>query len=200
MCSALARRFPQRPDRGVAAEKWTSREDERLLTGKGRYVADIGVPGCLDAAFVRSDVAHGVLCEVDCTAARAVPGVVGAWSAGDLPELPPSARPSRARGAGWPGRSAPPARNTGLYHGPHGARIAAAPPARPGTAPEGRNRATTDRDGPPRAGIARPRPGNSPRGPESRDHEPGQPPRAGIAGDPAVPPYAGAVSRRDTAR
>ncbi|MFJ5533968.1 hypothetical protein [Streptomyces sp. NPDC093261] len=186
MCSTRARRFPQRHDRGVAVEKWTSREDERLLTGKGRYVADIRVPGCLDAAFVRSDVAHGVLREVDCTAARAVPGVVGAWSAGDLPELPPSAGPSRARGAGWPGRSAPPAPNTGLYHGRHGARIAAAPPARPGTAPEGRNRASTDRD--------------SPRGPESRDHDPGQPPRAGIAGDPAVPPYAAAVSRRDTAR
>ncbi|GHK03948.1 hypothetical protein SY2F82_57450 [Streptomyces sp. Y2F8-2] len=35
-------------------ERWTRREDERLLTGKGRYVADIHVPGCLDAAFVRS--------------------------------------------------------------------------------------------------------------------------------------------------
>ncbi|MFF3517148.1 xanthine dehydrogenase family protein molybdopterin-binding subunit [Streptomyces sp. NPDC002573] len=70
-------------------EKWARREDERLLTGKGRYVADIRVPGCLDAAFVRSPVAHGVLREVDCTAARAVPGVAGAWSAADLPELPP---------------------------------------------------------------------------------------------------------------
>lgn len=70
-------------------EKWARREDERLLTGKGRYVADIRVTGCLDAAFVRSPVAHGVLREVDCTAARAVPGVAGAWSAADLPELPP---------------------------------------------------------------------------------------------------------------
>jgi carbon-monoxide dehydrogenase large subunit len=70
-------------------EQWTRREDERLVTGKGRYVADIHVPGCLDAAFVRSEVAHGTLRTVDCAAAREVPGVVGAWSAADLPDLPP---------------------------------------------------------------------------------------------------------------
>ncbi|RMB84276.1 aldehyde oxidase [Streptomyces shenzhenensis] len=60
-----------------------------MLSGKGRYVADISVPGCLDAAFVRSPVAHGALRAVDCTAAREVPGVAGAWSAADLPDLPP---------------------------------------------------------------------------------------------------------------
>ncbi|MFC4587614.1 xanthine dehydrogenase family protein molybdopterin-binding subunit [Sphaerisporangium corydalis] len=68
--------------------RWARREDERLLTGRGRYVADIRVPGCLDAVFVRSGVAHGVLREVDCTAAREVPGVAGAWSAADLMDLP----------------------------------------------------------------------------------------------------------------
>ncbi|MFF4685032.1 xanthine dehydrogenase family protein molybdopterin-binding subunit [Streptomyces sp. NPDC001307] len=38
---------------------------------------------------MRSKVAHGVLRAVDCTAARDVAGVVGAWSAADLPDLPP---------------------------------------------------------------------------------------------------------------
>ncbi|WP_338672476.1 xanthine dehydrogenase family protein molybdopterin-binding subunit [Streptomyces sp. SCSIO 30461] len=71
--------------------QWTRREDERLLTGKGRYVADIDVPGCLEAAFMRSTVAHGLLRAVDCTVAREVPGVLGAWSAADLPYLPPVA-------------------------------------------------------------------------------------------------------------
>jgi aerobic carbon-monoxide dehydrogenase large subunit len=70
-------------------ERWTRREDERLLTGRGRYVADIKVSECLDAAFVRSDIAHGMLRAVNCEAARKVPGVVGAWSAADLPDLPP---------------------------------------------------------------------------------------------------------------
>ncbi|MFI9839232.1 xanthine dehydrogenase family protein molybdopterin-binding subunit [Nonomuraea sp. NPDC051941] len=69
-------------------EHWSRREDERLLTGAGRYVADIHVPGCLDAAFVRSDVAHGILRKVDCSVACEVPGVVGAWSAAELADLP----------------------------------------------------------------------------------------------------------------
>ncbi|MFK4264065.1 xanthine dehydrogenase family protein molybdopterin-binding subunit [Streptomyces milbemycinicus] len=68
--------------------RWTRREDERLLTGRGRYVADMAVPGCLDTVFVRSDVAHGVLRTVDCSAARRVAGVTGVWSAADLSELP----------------------------------------------------------------------------------------------------------------
>ncbi|MEU7769023.1 xanthine dehydrogenase family protein molybdopterin-binding subunit [Nocardia sp. NPDC049190] len=68
------------------------REDERFLTGAGRYVADIEVPGCLDAAFVRSPVAHGTLRTIDCTAARRVPGVVGVWSGADLEGMPACAR------------------------------------------------------------------------------------------------------------
>ncbi|MEO3858767.1 xanthine dehydrogenase family protein molybdopterin-binding subunit [Acrocarpospora sp. B8E8] len=67
---------------------WSRREDERLLTGGGRYVADLVVPGCLDAVFVRSRLAHGVLSAVDCSAARRVMGVVGAWSAADFPSGP----------------------------------------------------------------------------------------------------------------
>jgi carbon-monoxide dehydrogenase large subunit len=75
---------------------WTRREDERLLTGEGRYVADIEVPGCLDAVFVRSKVGHGALREVDCAAAREVPGVVGAWSAVDLTDMPACAQSAAA--------------------------------------------------------------------------------------------------------
>ncbi|MFF3729182.1 hypothetical protein ACFYXM_02330 [Streptomyces sp. NPDC002476] len=77
-------------------KQWTRREDERLLTGRGRYVADIEVPGCLDAVFVRSDVGHGTVRDVDCRAAREMPGVAGAWSAADLSALP-SCGPTAAR-------------------------------------------------------------------------------------------------------
>ncbi|WP_157520448.1 xanthine dehydrogenase family protein molybdopterin-binding subunit [Herbidospora daliensis] len=79
---------------------WLRREDERLLTGAGRFVADLRVPACLDAVFVRSEVAHGVLREADCSAAREVPGVAGAWSAADLPDLPPMPLGEPARE--WP--------------------------------------------------------------------------------------------------
>ncbi|MFC4529646.1 xanthine dehydrogenase family protein molybdopterin-binding subunit [Sphaerisporangium dianthi] len=75
----------------------TRREDERLLTGHGRYVADIDVPGCLAAVFVRSTVAHGRLREVDCAPAMEVPGVVGAWSAAGLPRLATCAMPAADR-------------------------------------------------------------------------------------------------------
>ncbi|MEV0401867.1 hypothetical protein [Actinoallomurus sp. NPDC050550] len=65
-------------------EQWTRREDRRLLTGHGRFVADIAVPGCLDAVFVRSRIAHGVVRGVDCAAAREVPGRRRAGAEGAL--------------------------------------------------------------------------------------------------------------------
>lgn len=90
----------------VGPEGLTRREDARLLTGRGRFVADVVVPGRLDLAFVRPRVAHAELCAVDCSPARGVPGVVGAWSAADLPDLPrvPSGMSSRQAVAGrdWP--------------------------------------------------------------------------------------------------
>ncbi|MET8412856.1 xanthine dehydrogenase family protein molybdopterin-binding subunit [Streptomyces sp. NPDC005195] len=84
--------MPARPQahkyRGAIVDQWARREDARLLTGNGRYVADIDVPGCLDAVFVRSKLGHGALRDVDCAAAREVAGVAGAWSAADLSDLP----------------------------------------------------------------------------------------------------------------
>lgn len=60
------------------------REDPRLLTGRGRFVDDIALPGMLHAQFVRSTVAHGEITSVDLTAVRDVPGVVAAFAADDL--------------------------------------------------------------------------------------------------------------------
>ncbi|MFD9029672.1 xanthine dehydrogenase family protein molybdopterin-binding subunit [Streptomyces sp. NPDC059567] len=60
------------------------REDPRLLTGRGRFVDDIELPGMLHAQFVRSTVAHGVITDVDLTDVRRVPGVVAAYTAADL--------------------------------------------------------------------------------------------------------------------
>src|SRR5262245_54742766 len=63
------------------------REDPRLITGRGRYVDDLRPEGCLHAVFARAHTAHALLQDVDLTAARAVPGVVGAFAAADL-DLP----------------------------------------------------------------------------------------------------------------
>ena len=52
------------------------KEDLRLLTGQGKYLADIVLPGMLHAVFVRSDYAHARILSIDTSAARALPGVV----------------------------------------------------------------------------------------------------------------------------
>ena len=51
------------------------RQDDRLLRGQGRYVADINPPGVLAARFVRSHEAHAAVEGVDVEAAAAAEGV-----------------------------------------------------------------------------------------------------------------------------
>jgi aerobic carbon-monoxide dehydrogenase large subunit len=65
------------------------REDRRLLTGRGEFIADLRLPGMLHAAFVRSEVAHGRIRSVDLSRARAAPGVVYAIAGPELMELLP---------------------------------------------------------------------------------------------------------------
>ena len=60
----------------IAAERYTGAsikrsEDPRILTGRGRYVDDLKLPGMLHAAFVRSPLAHGRVLAVDVSAAQA---------------------------------------------------------------------------------------------------------------------------------
>jgi len=59
------------------------KEDRRLVTGHGRYVDDVVLPGQLHLAFRRSDVAAGRLVSVDVSAA-ALPGVVRVFTAEDI--------------------------------------------------------------------------------------------------------------------
>lgn len=59
-------------------------EDPPLVTGKGRYVADMTPADALHAAFVRSPTAHAVVSHVDIQAARDLSGVVDVLVASDL--------------------------------------------------------------------------------------------------------------------
>ena len=52
------------------------REDRRLLTGQGQFVADLVLPRMLHAVLVRSPVAHARIRSVDLSRAAAAPGVV----------------------------------------------------------------------------------------------------------------------------
>src|SRR3989442_3020814 len=47
-------------------------EDPRLLSGRGRFAADIDLPGMLHAAFVRSPHAHALIRSIDAAAARQI--------------------------------------------------------------------------------------------------------------------------------
>ncbi len=59
-------------------------EDQRFLTGGGRYVDDIAPDGALFAYFLRSNVAHGDIAELALDDARDMPGVALVVAAADL--------------------------------------------------------------------------------------------------------------------
>ena len=54
------------------------REDPTLLTGRGQYVGDVKLPGCLHARFVRSSEPHAKF-QVDLSEAAAAAGVVAVY-------------------------------------------------------------------------------------------------------------------------
>jgi carbon-monoxide dehydrogenase large subunit len=59
-------------------------EDRPLLTGAGRYVADLRFPDMLEAAFVRSPHAHAVIRGINASAARRHPGVHAVLTLADI--------------------------------------------------------------------------------------------------------------------
>ncbi|MEV0233771.1 xanthine dehydrogenase family protein molybdopterin-binding subunit [Nonomuraea sp. NPDC050786] len=63
------------------------REDARLLTGKGRYVGAVRLPGTVHAYVVRSPIAHGRLAGCDAKAAWAVEGVLDVITPADAAGL-----------------------------------------------------------------------------------------------------------------
>jgi len=64
-------------------------EDPPLVTGRGRYAADISFPRQLCMRVVRSTFAHGRLKGIDTSAAKAAAGVFAVWTAADIPDLSP---------------------------------------------------------------------------------------------------------------
>jgi carbon-monoxide dehydrogenase large subunit len=62
------------------------KEDPALLTGKGRYVDDIHLPGMLEVAILRSPHAHAGIRGIDKRRALALPGVHAVFDFADLPE------------------------------------------------------------------------------------------------------------------
>jgi 2-furoyl-CoA dehydrogenase large subunit len=76
-----------------AARRWVGQsiarvEDAALLTGRGRFIDDLGVrPGTLYAAILRSPHAHAEILSIDSEAARRADGVVAVLTGDDIKAL-----------------------------------------------------------------------------------------------------------------
>ena len=71
------------------SQKWVGqalrrKEDPRMITGRGRYVDDLAVPGMIYMAVVRSPEAHAKIVSTDASAALEMPGVHGVFFGNDL--------------------------------------------------------------------------------------------------------------------
>ena len=79
-----------RHEKGTTGKPFGARaarkEDARLLTGRGRFVADLKLDGQVHAAFVRSPIAHGRITSIDVSDAEALSGVVAVATGAD-PDL-----------------------------------------------------------------------------------------------------------------
>ena len=81
---------PSTVENAIAMQKYgvgqpvRRKEDDTLVRGKGKYTDDFSLPGQAFAWMVRSSHAHGIIKGIDASAAKAMPGVLGVWTATDL--------------------------------------------------------------------------------------------------------------------
>src|SRR5262245_51385724 len=74
---------------GVIGRSVPRLEDRPLVTGRGRFAADMSFPHQLHMRIVRSAHAHGRIVSIDRAAALALPGVVAVWTFDDVADVPP---------------------------------------------------------------------------------------------------------------
>ncbi len=68
---------------GAIGQPVRRKEDERLLTGRGRFSDDFTLPGQAYAAIVRSPHPHARIVKIDARKAMAAPGVLGVFTGED---------------------------------------------------------------------------------------------------------------------
>lgn len=71
-------------DKKLVGKPVKRREDQRFVTGKGRYTADITLPNQAFAVFVRSDQPHAKLRQIATSAAKNSPGVLDVLTGADV--------------------------------------------------------------------------------------------------------------------
>src|ERR1700742_3092170 len=97
---------------GASAARWVGQrmprlEDQRMITGHGRYLDDLQKAGLAHAAVVRSTVARGRITGLDVSEARRAPGVIAVMTAAEVnarvqpaPRAPVDQTPRRVLGEG----------------------------------------------------------------------------------------------------
>ncbi|MGH7031119.1 MAG: xanthine dehydrogenase family protein molybdopterin-binding subunit, partial [Stellaceae bacterium] len=68
---------------GAIGQPVRRKEDQRLLTGQGRFSDDFNMPGQACAAIVRSPYPHARIVRIDTGRAAALPGVLGVFTGAD---------------------------------------------------------------------------------------------------------------------
>ena len=59
-------------------------EDDRFITGRGSYVADVSIENVATGYVVRSPFAHATINSINTDDAAAAPGVIAVYTAADL--------------------------------------------------------------------------------------------------------------------
>ncbi len=75
----------ERVTSGGIGDSVLRKEDRKFVTGEGRYVDDLKLPGMLHGAFVRSSFGHARIVSIDASAALAMPGVHAVLTHATLP-------------------------------------------------------------------------------------------------------------------
>src|SRR5581483_3743103 len=68
---------------GLIGQPMRRKEDQRLLTGKGKFSDDFTLPGQVHAAIVRSPHPHARIVSIDTAKAAAMPGVLAVLTGAD---------------------------------------------------------------------------------------------------------------------
>jgi carbon-monoxide dehydrogenase large subunit len=92
-------------------------EDERMLKGAGRYVADWNLPGEARGHFLRSDHAHAEILSIDTSAALAMPGMLAVITGAELAQAGLKPIPAAAPFKWRDGSEQRPALRPSLAHG-----------------------------------------------------------------------------------
>ncbi len=72
----------------MLGERVKRTEDPKFITGKGRYLDDIQMPGMTHIAILRSPYAHANIRSIDTSAAKSMPGVIAVFTGADIPYNP----------------------------------------------------------------------------------------------------------------